>query len=183
MEIKNTTQINERAFVKFQHFGMRIFKKHNFLNYLFWGCIAFFAFFISLISIILPYVSDKEIGFPYYSLFFLVTLTGLHYICYFILPKQMYKASPFFGGSELYVFTADGISCETVSKKHAGHIFVKYGDIKKVYERTGLFYVYFSNRHAALLVSKSGFETEAELCAAREKLKSAVPSRKYKVIK
>ena len=182
MEIKNTTRVDEKMFVKLQHFAMRIFKKHNFLNYIFWGVIAFFAFFISLISIILFYVSENDVGFPYYQLFFFVILTGFYFIYYSILPKQMYKASPLCGGTENYIFMDDEIINETVSPKLSSRAVFKYDVIRKVYEKTGIFYVYVSYNQV-LLVSKYGFETQEELETVREKLKSCVPAKKYKVIK
>lgn len=182
MEIKNITPVDERMFVKLQHFGMRIFKKHNFLNYLFWSIIAFFAFLYSAVSIVLFYVSDKDVGFPYYGLLVCVLLTGFHFICYFVLPTQMYKASPLHGGKETYIFRESEIICETSNPKYSRSAEYKYGDILKVYEKTALFYVYVS-AHNVLLVSKDGFETEGELEAVRSKLKASVPANKYKVIK
>ena len=182
MEIKNTTHVDEKMFVKLQHFGMRIFKKHNFLNYLFWGVIAFFAFLYSVVSVILFYVSDKDVGFPYYPLFFFVLLTGFYFIYYFVLPKQMYKASPLYKGTETYVFRDGEIVNETKSAKLNSVTEYKYDIIKKVYEKTGVFYIYISYNQV-LLVSKYGFETEEELCAVREKLKASAPAKKYKVIK
>ena len=182
MNIRNTTRVDEKMFVKLQHFGMIIFKKHNFLNYFFWGCIAFFAFVYSLVSVILICVSDKEVGFPYYSLFLLVILTGFHIIYYFILPRQMYKASAFYRAEEKYVFGENEIVNETAGPKCNAAATHKYADIKKVYEKTGVFYVFLAKKQV-LLVSKSGFEKESELCEVREKLKSYVPAKKYKVIK
>ena len=182
MEIKNTTRVDEKMFVKLQHFGMRIFKKHNFLNYIFWGLVAFFAFLYSIVSVILFYVSDKDVGFPYYPLFFFVLLTGFYFIYYFVLPKQMYKASPLYKGTEAYVFRDEDIINETKNAKHHSVNEYKYDIIKKVYEKTGVFYIYISYNQV-LLVSKYGFETEEELCAVREKLKSILPAKKYKVIK
>ncbi|MBQ9745998.1 MAG: YcxB family protein [Clostridia bacterium] len=182
MEIKNTTLVDEKMFVKLQHFGLRIFKKHNFLNYLFWSIIAFFAFLYSAVSIVLFYVSDKDVGFPYYGLLVCVLLTGIHFICYFVLPTQMYKASPLHGGKEKYVFREDVIFCETSNPKCSTSAEYGYGSITKVYEKTGVFYVYVS-KHNVLLVSKCGFENEAELETVREKLKASVPAGKYKIIK
>ena len=182
MQIRNTTKVDEKMFVKLQHFGMRIFKKHNFLNYLFWGCIAFFAFVYSLVSVILFYVSDKDVGFPYYSLFLLVILTGFHVIYYFILPRQLYKASALYRAEEKYIFGENEIVNETSGPKCNSTATYKYADIKKIYEKTGVFYVYFK-KSPVLLVSKSGFETEADLAAVREKLKAYVTAKKYKVIK
>ena len=182
MEIKNVTPVDEKMFVKLQHFGMRIFKKHNFLNYLFWGIIAFFAFLSSVVSIVLFYVSENDVGFPYYQLFFFVLLTGFYFIYYFVLPKQMYKASVLYRATESYVFREEEILNETVSAKQNSHASFKYTDICKVYEKTGVFYVFISRSHA-LLVSKEGFETKEDLEAVRAKLKASVPQKKYKVIK
>lgn len=182
MNIRNTTNVDEKIFVKLQHFGMRIFKKHNFLNYLFWGCIAFFAFVYSIVSVVLFYVSDKDVGFPYYGLFLCVLLTGFYIIYYFILPKQMYKASPLYKGTENYIFLDDKIVNETKSAKFSSKAEVKYESICKIYEKTGVFYVYISYNQV-LLVSKYGFETAEELSAVREKLKASVPAKKYKIIK
>ncbi len=182
MNIKNTTKVDEKMFVKLQHFGMRIFKKHNFLNYLFWGCIAFFTFVYSLVSVILFYVSDKDVGFPYYSLFLLVILTGFHIIYYFILPRQMYKASSLYNGTEKYVFGESEIVNETEGHKCSARATFSYDVIRKIYEKTGVFYVYISYNQV-LLVSKYGFETEEDLEAVRAKLKASVPAKKYKVIK
>ena len=169
-------------FVKLQHFGMRIFKKHNFLNYLFWGIIAFFTFVYSLVSVILFYVSDKDVGFPYHPLFLLVLLTGFYIIYYFILPRQMYKASHVYNGTESYVFSDGEIVNETKSARISASASYSYGAIRKIYEKTGLFYIYVSYNQV-LLVSKYGFETEEDLAAVREKLKASVPAKKYKVIK
>ena len=182
MDIKNVTPVDEMMYVKLQHFGMRIFKKHNFLNYFFWGCIAFFAFVYSVVSIVLFYTPEKNVGFPYHSLFICVVLTGFHIIYYFILPRQMYKTSALYRAEEKYVFGDDEIFNETCGPKCNVSVTYKYSDIKKVYEKTGVFYVYFSKKQV-ILISKSGFETEKGLCFVREKLKSSVPAKKYKVIK
>ena len=182
MQIRNTTNVDEKIFVKLQHFGMRIFKKHNFLNYLFWGFIAFFAFVCSLVSVVLFYVSDKDVGFPYYPLFLFVLLTGFYIIYYFILPRQMYKASHIYEGTESYIFRDDEIVNETKSAKFSASASFSYGAIRKIYEKTGIFYIYVSYNQV-LLVSKYGFESEEELCTVREKLKASVPAKKYKVIK
>jgi hypothetical protein len=182
VQIKNTTPVDEKMFVKLQHFGMRIFKKHNFLNYLFWGCIAFLTFVISLVSIILFYVSDKDVGFPYHPLLLLVIITGFYIIYYFVLPKQMYKSSHLYKGTESYIFRDDEIVNETKSAKFSANATLGYSSIKKIYEKTGVFYIYISYNQV-LLVSKYGFESEEDLSAVREKLKASVPAKKYKVIK
>jgi hypothetical protein len=182
LEIKNVTSVDEMMYVKLQHFAMRIFKKHNFLNYLFFGVISFFAFLSSVISIVLSYVSESDVSFPYYQLFFFVTFTGFYFIYYFIIPKQMYKASSLYNGTESYVFTENEIINETASKKISSRSVFKYENICKVYEKTGILYIYVSN-NMVLLVSKYGFETDEELDAVRAKLKAAVPAKKYTVIK
>jgi len=182
MEIKNVTHVDEKIFVKLQHFAMRLFKKHNFLNYLFWGIVAFFALLSSVVSMVLFYVSDNDVGFPYYQLFFFVLLTGFYFIYYFVLPKQMYKASMLYNGTENYIFRDDEIVNETKSAKCDTHTVLKYDTIRKIYEKTGIFYIYISYNQV-LLVSKYGFENEEDLEAVRAKLKASVPAKKYKVIK
>lgn len=182
MEIKNTTSVDERMFVKLQHFAMRLSKKYNFLNYLFWGYVAFIALLYSVVSVILFYTSDKDVGFPYYPLFFFVILTGFYFIYYFILPKQMYKASVLYMGEEKYIFRDDEIFNETSNPKFSSSSKYKYDIIRKVYERTGVFYIYVSFNQV-LLVSKYGFETPEDLEAVRARLKASVPAKKYKVIK
>lgn len=182
MEIKNTTTVDERMFVKLQHFAMRLSKKYNFFNYLFWSCSALIALVHSIVSLILFYTSDKDFGFPYYSLFFFVILTGFYFIYYFILPKQMYKASTLYMGEERYIFRDNEILNETENAKFHATAEYKYDIIKKVYERTGVFYIYVSNNQV-LLVSKYGFETSEGLEAVRQKLKASVPAKKYKIIK
>ena len=182
MEIKNVTHVDEMMYVKLQHFTMRIFKKHDFLNYLFFGVVAFFALLSSVISIVLFYVSDKDVGFPYYQLFFFVIFTGFYFIYYFILPQQMYKASPLCGGTESYVFTDSEIINETTSKKVSAKAVYKYDTVCKVYEKPGVLYVYVSP-NMVLLVSKYGFETPEGLDIVREKLRASVPANKYKIIK
>jgi hypothetical protein len=161
---------------------MRIFKKHDFLNYLFFGVVAFFALLSSAVSIVLFYVSDKDVGFPYAQLFFFVTFTGFYFIYYFILPKQMYKASPLFGGTENYVFTDGEIINETVGKKVSARAVYKYDAVCKVYEKPSVLYVYVAP-NLVLIVSKYGFETPEGLDTVREKLRACVPASKYKIIK
>ena len=182
MEIKNVTHVDEMMYVKLQHFAMRIFKKHNFLNYLFFGIIAFLALLSSAMSIISFYDSESDVIFPYQQLFFFVTFTGFYFIYYFVIPKQMYKASSLYKGTESYVFTENEIINETVSKKINSRATFKYESVCKVFEKTGILYIYVS-RNQVLLVSKYGFENEEELAKVRTRLKAAVPAKKYKVIK
>ena len=182
MEIKNVTHVDEMMYVKLQHFTMRIFKKHDFLNYLFFGIVAFFALLSSAVSIVLFYVSDKDVGFPYAQLFFFITFTGFYFIYYFILPKQMYKASPLFGGTDSYVFTDSEIINETVGKKVSARAVYKYDAVCKVYEKPSVLYVYVAP-NLVLIVSKYGFETPEGLDTVREKLRACVPASKYKIIK
>ena len=169
-------------YVKLQHFAMRIFKKHNFLNYLFFGIIAFLALLSSVMSIVSFYVSESDISFPYQQLFFFVMFTGFYFIYYFIIPKQMYKASSLYKGTESYVFTENEIINETVSKKIHTRATFKYESICKIVEKTGILYIYVQ-KNQVLLVSKLGFESEEELARVRTRLKAAVPAKKYKVIK
>jgi hypothetical protein len=87
LEIKNVTSVDEMMYVKLQHFAMRIFKKHNFLNYLFFGVISFFAFLSSVISIVLSYVSESDVSFPYYQLFLFCYVYGVLFYLLFYYSK------------------------------------------------------------------------------------------------
>jgi hypothetical protein len=94
----------------------------------------------------------------------------------------MYKSSHLYKGTESYIFRDDEIVNETKSAKFSANATLGYSSIKKIYEKTGVFYIYISYNQV-LLVSKYGFESEEDLSAVREKLKASVPAKKYKVIK
>ena len=182
MEIKNVTRVDEMMYVKLQHFAMRIFKKHDILNYIFWGIIGFITLVYSAVSLFLFFISAENIDFPYLGLFNCVLLMGLYTIYYFILPRQMYKASTLFGGTESYVFTDSEIINETNSKKISSRAVFGYDTIVKVWEKPDVIYIYVS-RNQVLLVSKYGFETLEGLDTVREKLRASVPAKKYRTTK
>ncbi|MBS6447275.1 MAG: YcxB family protein [Clostridiales bacterium] len=175
MNIVNQTNFDESLMKRFACFWSSLFKKHRFLNWIYYGIALLLVVLIVVMSVVNWGIGDDTDRYFVSGLYLLLTVFWVIWRIFYRKKLARTYQSRGISCAE-YIFHDENVEIQVQSEKISAKETYSYQMIKKVWETSGEFYIYTTA--GAFIVAKIGFSSTEDENAVRDRLR-AVAGKKY----
>ena len=160
---------------RFARFWSSLFKKHRFLNWIYYGIALLLVVLIVVMSVVNWGIGEDTDWYFISGLYLLLTVFWILWSIFYRKKLAGTYQSRGISGAE-YTFHDENVEIQVQSDKISAKETYSYQTIKKVWETSGEFYIY--TIAGAFIVAKIGFSSVEDENAVRDKLRTAA-GKKY----